>query len=284
MQRLKDKVAVVTGGSRGASRGIAIELGKEGAIVYVTGRSTSGNPSPMNRPETIEETAEQVTSEGGVGIPVQVDHNEEEEVRKLFEQVKQEQGGLDILLNNVWGVSSLVNWSVPFWKHSLEDGLFIQVQGVHTHIVTSYYAVPLMRNRNRGLIVEITDGVGYDYHYGNLYYDLAKVATKRIAKGMAKDLRADNIAVIALAPGFMRTEAALQHFGVTEENWRDATVRNPRFGSSETPRFVGRAVVALATDKNIMGKTGQNVDTIQLAADYGFTDVDGTTPVPYEGE
>jgi NAD(P)-dependent dehydrogenase (short-subunit alcohol dehydrogenase family) len=237
----------------------------------------------MNRPETIEETAELVTSEGGIGIPVRVDHNEEEEVRKLFEQVKEEQGYLDILVNNVWGVDSLLNWSVPFWKHSLEDGLFVQIQGVHSHIVTNYYAVPLMRNRDRALIVEITDSVGYDYLYGNLYYDLAKVATKRLARGMAKDLRADNIAVIALAPGFMRTEAGLQKLGVTEENWRDAIVRNPRFASSETPRFVGRAVAALATDKNIMERTGENVDTLQMAGEYGFTDVDGTTPVPYDG-
>ena len=283
MSRLKAKVAVVTGGSRGASRGIAIELGKEGATVYVTGRSVRGSPSPMNRPETIEETAELVTSDGGIGIPVRVDHNEEEEVKKLFEQVKEEQGYLDILVNNVWGVDALLDWSVPFWKHSLSDGLFIQVQGVHTHIVASYYAVPLMRNRDSGLIVEITDGVGYDQQYGNMYYDLAKVATKRLAERMAKDLRADRIAVIALAPGFMRTEAGLQKLGVTEENWRDAVIRNPRFGTSETPRFVGRAVVALSTDKNIMERTGQNVDTIQLAADYGFTDVDGTTPVPYDG-
>ena len=187
---------------------------------------------------------------------------------------------LDILVNNVWGVDDLLHWDVPFWKHSLHDGLFVQIQGVHSHIVSSYYAIPLMRDREGGLIVEITDSVGYDHQYGNLYYDLAKAGTKRLARGMAKDLREDNIAAIALAPGFMRTEAGLQKLGVTEENWRDAIVRNRRFRHSETPRFVGRAVVALATDRNIMRRSGENVYTNELAEEYGFTDLDGTVPDP----
>lgn len=282
MQRLKGKVAVVTGATRGAGRGIAIELGEAGATVYVTGRSIRGKPSPRNRPETIEETAEIVNSHGGVGIPVRIDHTIEDEVKTLFEQVKREQGRLDILVNNVCGtydqldVFNLLKWSTPFWTQPLQNGLLMQVQAVHSHIITSYYGVQLMlaRREGQGLIVETTDGDGTDY-YQNLFYDLAKDSTRRLAFAMAEELRKHHIAAVALTPGYMRTEAILDNFGVTEKNWQEAIKKDPNFVMSETPFYVGRAVVALATDLKVMEKSGKILRVGDLAREYGFTDVDG---------
>ncbi|KWX00955.1 3-oxoacyl-(acyl-carrier protein) reductase [Carbonactinospora thermoautotrophica] len=279
MGRLKGAVALVTGGTRGAGRGIAVQLGAAGATVYVTGRTTRESRSPMNRPETIEETAELVTAAGGTGIPVRVDHSDRAQVQALVERIRAEQDGrLDVLVNDIWGGDPLTEWDKPFWEHDLDNGLRMLRQAVETHIVTSWYAAPLMVARRRGLIVEVTDGLPDSGYRGSLFYDLVKSAVIRLAAAQAEDLRPYGVAAVALTPGFLRSEAVLDHFGVTEENWRDAIAKDPHFAHSETPAYIGRAVVALAGDPDIMARTGQALATWGLAKEYGFTDVDGTQP------
>jgi NAD(P)-dependent dehydrogenase (short-subunit alcohol dehydrogenase family) len=277
-QPLTDHVALVAGGTRGAGRAIAEELGTVGATVYVTGRSTRDTRSEMNRPETIEETAERVTVRGGTGIAVRVDHTDPDQVRALVERISSEQDGrLDLLVNDIWGGDHLTTWEVPFWEHDLRNGLRMQELGLHTHILTSWYAAPLLVGRGGGLIVEMTDGVSPEYR-GNLFYDLAKASVIRLALAEAEDLRPRGVAVVALTPGFLRSEAVLEHLGVTEETWRDGVARDAHFVASETPHFVARAVVALATDPYIFAKSGQALSSWDLAKEYGFTDVDGATP------
>lgn len=281
MQSLKDKVAVVAGATRGAGRGIAAMLGEAGATVYVTGRSVVGNPSPMRRPETIEQTADLVNELGGIGIPVRVDHTDELDVRRLFERVKEEQGGrLDVLVNDVWGGDPLTEWDTPFWDQDVNQGWQIQRQAVYSHVITSRYGVPLMLARNEGLVIEVTDGVDYRYR-GTLFYSLAKISVIHLAQSMSADFQkyGANVTALALTPGFMRSEAVLNHFGVSEENWHDGIAIDPYFAKSETPFYVGRAVVALASDPNVMEKSGQTLCSCGLAREYGFTDVDGRQPV-----
>lgn len=277
MQPLKDKIAIVTGATRGAGRGIACMLGEAGATVYCTGRSVRGNLATRNRPETIEETAEWVTARGGVGIAVQVDHTVEAQVKQLIDQVKQEQGRLDLLVNDVWGGDELTEWNKPFWEHSLQKGLLMQQRAVHSHVITSRYAVPLMVEQGHGLIIEVTDGDNFQYR-GNLFYDLAKISVIRLAYAMAEELRPHQIAALALTPGFLRSEAVLDSFGVTQENWQEAVKQDPHFIASETPFYIGQAVVALATDPNIMQKSGRVWSTWNLAPEYSFFDIDGQQP------
>ncbi|HEY6421042.1 MAG TPA: SDR family oxidoreductase [Candidatus Binataceae bacterium] len=278
MQPLSGKVALVAGGTRGAGRGIAVELGAAGATVYVTGRTTRDARSPMNRAETIEETAELVSARGGKGIAIQTDHLVPDQVAALLERIGAEQDGrLDLLVNDVWGADHLAQWGVPFWEHNLANGLQMQALAVHTHLITSWYAAPLMVRRGQGLILEITDGITSAYR-GSFYYDLAKSSVNRLAQSEAGELRAHGIAVLALSPGFLRSEAMLENFGVTEANWRDAITKNADFAVSETPAYIGRAVVALASDPAIMQRSGQAVATWNLAREYGFTDADGTQP------
>jgi NAD(P)-dependent dehydrogenase (short-subunit alcohol dehydrogenase family) len=270
---LDGKVAVVAGGTRGAGRGISIALGELGATVYVTGRTTREQLSPMRRPETIEETAELVTEAGGEGIPVRVDHTEPIEVQALAARLER----LDVLVNDVWGGDPLVRWGEPFWKHPLPDLLQLQRQAIETHVITSWHLVPLMVERGSGLVVEVTDGVGPEYR-GNLPYDLVKATVIRLALAQAGDLREHGVAAVAVTPGFLRSEAMLELFGVTEDNWRDAAEKRPHFIASETPRFVGRAVAALAADPDVMQKTGQALSSWGLSREYGFTDLDGSRP------
>jgi NAD(P)-dependent dehydrogenase (short-subunit alcohol dehydrogenase family) len=253
---LAGKVAVVAGATRGAGRGIAAMLGEAGATVYVTGRSTRSGLSDMRRQETIEETAELVTARGRHGIAVKADHTVVAEVKDLFARVKREQDGrLDLLVNDVWGGDPLTEWGTAFWEHHLHNGLLMQERAVSSHMITSYYAAPLMVARKQGLIVEITDGVGYHYR-GNLYYSLAKISAIHLAQAMAEDLRPHGVAAVAVTPGFLRSEAMLDHFGVTEENWREAGSKDPHFLQSETPVFIGRAVAALAVDPEYRSKSG----------------------------
>ena len=277
MQPLKDTVAVVAGATRGAGRGIAMMLGAAGATVYCTGRSVRGKSGMGTRPETIEETAELVTAAGGEGIPVQVDHTIAEEVAALFRRVRNEHGQLDILVNDVWGGDPLTEWDKPFWEHSLHDGLLMQQRGVHSHLITSHYAAPLMIERGQGLIVEITDGDNFRYR-GNLYYDLVKLSVIRLAYAMAEELRPHNITALAVTPGFLRSEAMLDHFGVTEANWQDGAKQDPHFIASETPFFIGRAIAALATDPNVAQKSGKVLSSWGLSEEYGFRDMDGRRP------
>ncbi len=277
-RQLAGSVAVVAGGTRGAGRGIAVELGAAGATVYVTGRSTRDERSPMDRPETIEETAELVTGAGGRGIAVRVDHTVPAEVEALFARVSEEQDGrLDVLVNDIWGGDPLTEWGTPFWQHDLANGLRMQELAVTTHLITSHFGAPLLVARGRGLIVEVTDGDGDGYR-GSLFYDLAKSSVIRLAMAQATELRPHGVAAVAITPGFLRSEAMLDHFGVTAETWRDGVAKDPHFVASETPRFVGRAVAALAADPGVMARTGKVLTSWGVAAEYGFTDVDGARP------
>ncbi|OYD09962.1 SDR family oxidoreductase [Paludifilum halophilum] len=278
MKPLDGKVAVVAGATRGAGRGIAVMLGEAGATVYVTGRSTKENPSPMGRPETIDETAERVTQRGGNGIAVRVDHTDQEEVKAFFRKVEKEQNGqLDILVNDVWGGDLLTEWQTSFWKHNLDHGLLMQNQAVHSHMITSHYGVPLMVQNRKGLVVEITDGTGYQYR-GNLFYSLAKISVIHLAQAMSHELKEDHVTAVAVSPGFLRSEAMLDLFGVTEENWQEGAKKEPHFIASETPYFVGRAIVALGCDPNVHEKTGKALSSWELSREYGFKDIDGRRP------
>jgi NAD(P)-dependent dehydrogenase (short-subunit alcohol dehydrogenase family) len=277
MQPLLGKIAVVAGATRGAGRGIACMLGEAGATVYCTGRSVRGNlASGSNRPETINETAEMVTAYGGKGIPLRVDHSVPQEVEALFARVKAEAGRLDILVNDVWGGDELMEGK-PFWELSLEKGQRMLRQAIDTHIITARYGAPLMVEQKSGLIVEITDGDSPGYR-GELFYDLAKSSIIRLAYGMAEELRPHGVVALAVTPGFLRSEAMLDHFGVTEANWRDGAKSDPHFIASETPYFVGRGVAALAADPNVAQKAGGVYASWTLSDEYGFIDIDGNRP------
>ena len=278
MKTLEGKVAVVAGATRGAGRGIACALGEAGATVYCSGRSIRGKPATEGRPETIEETAEMVTARGGLGIHAQTDHTVESEVQALFERVKQEQGRLDILVNDVWGGDSLTEFGKTFWQASLDKGRLMLGQAVFSHIITSHFAAPLIIETGSGLIVEITDGDSFQYR-GNIYYDVVKTSVIRLAFAMARELRKLKITAVAVTPGFLRSEAMLEHFGVTEENWQEGGKKDPNFLASETPFFVGRAVAALASDPNVFHKSGRVFSSWNLAQEYGFTDIDGRHPM-----
>eukprot|EP01102_Stenamoeba_stenopodia_P004540 TRINITY_DN14838_c0_g1_i1.p1 TRINITY_DN14838_c0_g1~~TRINITY_DN14838_c0_g1_i1.p1 ORF type:complete len:327 (-),score=70.75 TRINITY_DN14838_c0_g1_i1:32-1012(-) len=295
MAELRGKVAVVAGATRGAGRAIAVALGKADVIVYCTGRSTRDHPSDMNRKETIEETAEiineanaQRSGGSGRGIPVRVDHLDESQVKSLFERVKQEQGRLDILVNDVWGGDPLAEWGKPFWELDMQKGKVMLDRAIMTHVITSKYGVPLMLESpiEQGLLIEVTDGTGIEYR-GNLFYDLAKHSVNRLAFVKSEELtkhhqdnkRSPPIACVALTPGFLRSEAMLDHFGVTEETWRDAIAKEPYFEASETPHYIGQAVVALARDSNMMKKNGQVLSTWGLSEEYpSVVDKDGSKP------
>ena len=276
-QPLAGKIAVVAGATRGAGRGIATMLGAAGATVICTGRSTRGNPATPGRPETIEETAELVTATGGRGVAIRVDHTIADEVRALFERVERDFARLDILVNDIWGGDELTEWGKPFWKLDPLKGLKMQELAVQTHILTARYGAPIMVRQRSGLIVEVTDGMHLDYR-GNLFYDLAKISAIRLAYAMAADLRNRQVTALALTPGFLRSEAMLDGFGVTEANWRDAIAQNPDFAESETPAYVGRAVAALAADPNVAVKAGKVCASWTLAREYGFRDLDGRQP------
>ena len=278
---LDGKVALVAGATRGAGRGIAVELGAAGATVYATGRSTRTGRSEMNRLETIEETAELVQRAGGRGIAVQVDHLDPAQVRALVERIEREQGRLDVLVNDVWGADFLIEWNVPVWKHSLERGLHMLRLAVDTHIVTSHFALPLLIKRPGGLVVELTDGTAEynaDHYRLSLFYDLAKTSVTRIAWAQAQELRPHGCTAVALSPGWLRSEQMLDAYGVAEANWRDAIAKQPHFCITETPRYVGRAVARLAADPDVARWNGQSLSSGQLAKVYGFTDLDGSQP------
>jgi len=242
-----------------------------GATVYCTGRSVHGNTT--GRPETIDETAEMVTRAGGEGISVRVDHANASDVRKFAGSIDR----LDVLVNDVWGGDDAVEWGRPFWELDLDRGLPMMRNAIETHLVTARHLVPKMVAERSGLVVEITDGDAWWYR-GNLLYDLVKSSVVRLAFGMSEELRPHGVAALAVTPGFLRSEAMLDRFGVTEASWRDGAKQDPHFAFSETPRFVGRAVVALAADPHVMRKSGRIFASWTLAKEYGFADADGARP------
>lgn len=271
MESLASKVAVVAGATRGAGRGIATALGEAGATVYCTGRSVAGKPAMKNRPETIHQTADLVTARGGNGIAVQVDHTQPEQVARLFDQV----GDFDILINDIWGCEDLVDWGKKLWDVDIAAALTIVDRALKTHIITSHYGLP--RLRQGGLVVEITDGDSYFYR-GNFLYDFVKTAVIRMAFGLSQELQGRDVTALAVTPGFLRSEWMLDHFGVTEANWRDQAAKDPAFSESETPLFVGRCIAALAADPNVSRKSGRVYASWDLAEEYGVNDADGRRP------
>ncbi|MGJ5816260.1 SDR family oxidoreductase [Paludibaculum fermentans] len=291
---LRGRVAVVAGATRGAGRGIAAALGEAGATVICTGRSTRGSRSEYDRPETIEETAELVTSLGGTGVAVAMDHLDPLQVEKLAERIRKDYGHIDILVNDIWGAEILkggpADWNTPIWAHDLAKGLRILQLAVDTHLITSHFLLPLLINQPDGLLVEVTDGTKdyNDTHYRiSVYYDLAKTAVNRLAFSQGHELAQHGGTAVAITPGWMRSEIMLEHFGVTEENWRDSLKEAgertgpgapPDFALSETPRFVGRAVTALACDPKRSRWNQRSVSSGELAREYGFEDVDGSRP------
>jgi NAD(P)-dependent dehydrogenase (short-subunit alcohol dehydrogenase family) len=277
---LAGKVALVAGATRGAGRGIAVQLGAAGATVYVTGRTSRSKRSEMNRPETIEETAALVDEVGGRGIAVQVDHLVPDEVRALVTRIEGEQGALNVLVNDIWGATTM-EWNKSVWESSLDIGLHTLRLAVDTHAITSHFAIPLLIKTPGGLVVEVTDGTdAYNAtHYRvSFFYDLAKASVNRMAFALAHELRPHGATALSLTPSWLRSEAMLEAYGVTEANWRDATKRSPHFAISESPAFVGRAVAALAQDPNLSRWNGKSVSSGQLAKIYGFTDLDGSRP------
>jgi NAD(P)-dependent dehydrogenase (short-subunit alcohol dehydrogenase family) len=276
---LAAKVAVVAGATRGAGRGIARALGEAGATVYCTGRSVRGAPSHYGRPETIEETAELVTAAGGVGIAVRVDHALEPEVKALFERVRTEQGRLDVLVNGVAGEDPRMGGWGAFWESDLSQGADVLRAAVLSHVITAKHAAPIMIKQRRGLIVEVTESdllVGGGG--GNLLHNVVKHANKGLALMMADELRPHRVAVLAITPGFLRSESMLQHFGVTEQTWREAGKKDPHFLASESPLYIGRAVAALAADPKVLTRSGDVTCSWDVARAFGFTDADGTRP------
>ncbi|MFG2679813.1 SDR family oxidoreductase [Streptomyces sp. NPDC048392] len=278
---LAGRVALVAGATRGAGRGIAVELGAAGATVYVTGRSTRARRSEYDRPETIEDTADLVTEAGGHGIAVPADHLDPTQVATLVDRIAREQARLDVLVNDIWGGENLFEWDCPVWEHDLDKGLRLLRLAVETHAITSHHALPLLLRRPGGLVVEVTDGTD-DYnrvHYRNsFFYDLAKTSVLRMAFSLGHEAGPRGATALALTPGWLRSEIMLDHFGVREENWRDALDRVPHFAISETPRYVGRAVAALAADPGVKRFNGRSLSSGGLAREYGFTDVDGSRP------
>ncbi len=280
MGRLTGRVALVAGATRGAGRGIAVELGAAGATVYCTGRSTRAARSEMDRPETIEETAELVDTAGGRGIAVRVDHLVPDDVQALVERIRAEQGALHVLVNDIWGTST-IEWDATVWESDLERGLRTLRLAVDTHAITSHVALPLLLETPGGLVVEVTDGTD-EYNATNyrvsFFYDLAKAAVGRMAFALAHEVGSRGATAVSLTPGWLRSEEMLDIYGVTEETWRDAIDVSPHFAISETPAFVGRAVVALAADPERARWNGSSLSSGGLARVYGFTDVDGSAP------
>jgi NAD(P)-dependent dehydrogenase (short-subunit alcohol dehydrogenase family) len=279
-QPLSGKVALVAGATRGAGRAFAVELAAAGATVYATGRSSENRQSEMRRPETIEGTAARAAEAGGKAVPVVCDHLDPSQVKALVSRIESEQGRLNILVNNIWGGDHLTGWDANLWEHDLDAGLRILRLAIDTHIITSHAAIPLLIKEPGGMVIEVTDGdaeFNADYR-GTFFYDLAKTTPHRMALALARELADHHATAVSLSPGWIRSEAMLEHFGVTEDNWRDGTAKDPHFCISETPHYVARAAVALAADPDKARFNGQSLASWDLGPAYGVTDLDGTQP------
>ena len=293
-QSLRGRVAVVAGATRGAGRGIAAALGEAGATVICTGRTTRAQGSARSdyeRPETIDGTAEIVTRLGGHGIAMAVDHLDSGEVKQLAEELHRTHGHIDVLVNDIWGAEVLKGgpseWNTPVWEHDLDKGLRILRLGIDTHLITSHHLLPLLIRQPGGLLVEVTDGT-FEYNAAqyriSVFYDLAKISVNRLAFSQGHELEAHRATAVSITPGWLRSEMMLENYGVSEERWRDALAPTaspqapPGFEVSETPRYVGRAVAALAADPERHRWNQRSVTSGQLAVAYGFTDVDGSQP------
>ncbi|MEV0645329.1 SDR family oxidoreductase [Phytomonospora sp. NPDC050363] len=277
---LTGKIVLVAGATRGAGRAIAVEFGRAGATVYATGRSTRSKRSEIDRAETIEETAELVDAAGGKGIAVPTDHLDVAQVRELVARIDKEAGRLDVLVNDIWGGEHLTEWGKPLWELDLDKGLRMLRLAIDTHIITSHEALPLLIRNPGGLVIEITDGdEEFNREYRQqFFYDLAKITPQRMALALAKELEPHGGTAVSVTPGFLRSEQMLAHFGVTEDNWRDAIVQSVHFGMSETPYFVARCITALAADPDRARWAGRGVASWELAPVYGIRDLDGTQP------
>ena len=277
-QPLAGRVALVAGATRGCGRAVAVELGALGATVYGTGRSTRAGRSPMNRPETIEDTADFVTAAGGEGIAVRCDHSDADDVRELVERIRKDHGRLDILVNDVWGGDPFVEWDKRLWEHPLDATLGVLRNGIETHLITSHFALPLMIEGPDGLVVEVGDGKGDVPYRANVPYDLVKTTVVRMGLALAHELEPHDVTALTVTPGWLRSESMLDYFGVTEETWRDAAERVPYFGHSETPHLLGRGVAALAADPDRHRFAGECLGSWDLMRIYDLKDVDGTRP------
>ena len=280
---LSGRVALVAGATRGAGRAIAVELARAGAFVYATGRSSRiSGPSDMERPETIEETGDLVVAAGGHGCALRVDHLDTEAVRALVDRIRSEQGRLDILVNDIFGGDRYAQWETPLWEHDLDGGLRMLRMGIETHVITAAVALPLILETEDGLLVEMTDGTS-EANAGNrpgvgFYYDYVKAGVDRLVRNFARDLHGTGVAAVGVTPGWLRSERMLEGFGITEENWRDFSRREPSFAISESPAYVARGVCALAADEDRHRFAGRVMTARQLADAYDVTDVDGSRP------
>ncbi len=277
-KKLQDKIAVVAGATRGAGRGIARALGEAGAIVYCTGRSVRGKPSPYKRPETIEETAELVTQAGGTGIAVRVDHTVASEVGDLFARIEREHGSLEVLVNSIAGEDPTFEWNKKFWETDFEQGMRAMQQAVFSHMITAKHAAPIMIRQRRGLIVEVTDRNTEGYGGMGFLHDLVKSNVMHFAYVMAEELRKHRVAAVSVMPGYLRSESMLARFGVTEENWREGGRKDKNFLESESPLFVGRGITALAADRKVLEWSGEATSSWELGKHYGVVDYDGRRP------
>lgn len=279
---LAGKVALVAGGTRGASRAIAVELARTGAFVYVTGRSSGTTRSEVDRPETIEETLEFIERAGGSGVALRVDHLDPDQVRELAERIDRDHGRLDVLVDGIWGGDTHIAWGKPVWEHPLDASLRMIRLGVDAHLITSHFLLPLVLRRRGGLVVELTDGtVEYNANYREgttLAFYLAKTVAHTLAIGEAAETAEYGCTAVALTPGWLRSEAMLDEFGVSEDNWQDAFEAQPHFCLSESPTFIARTVAALAADAEKSRFSGQTLNSGQLAEIYDIDDVDGSRP------
>jgi NAD(P)-dependent dehydrogenase (short-subunit alcohol dehydrogenase family) len=275
-------VALVAGATRGAGRAIAIELARAGAYVYATGRSSRvAGRSELDRPETIEDTGDLIRA-AGQGLGLRVDHLDQSQVAALVARIEAEQGRLDILVNDIFGGDKYAQWDKKLWEHDIDGGFRMLRMGIDTHLITAAKALPLILRAESGLVVEVTDGTSeYNKNFRRdvgFYYDLVKATVERITIGLTAELVGTATTAVTVTPGWLRSERMLEHFGVTEQNWRDALATTPHFCISETPSYVGRGIAALAADPDLARHAGKVLSSAQLARIYGVTDVDGSQP------